>query len=311
MHDHALFIIIALLLNAAVAGPRAWYVACGIPLLTRLPAQVLRTLERKLNREHRSEKEREIRGMVLVAIVVLFAVLLGWSLSHLLMKNLSFVELLIVTACLPVREAIDIALAVRKGLVSGNIAQARLALEGTPWRHHALMDEAGLSRAAIEILAIQFAIKIVGASFWYLLFGLSGLLMSKLVYLLHEVTGVSASAQGNFGKSVQAFHQLIHIIPAHIAAVLWLVAAPFLPSGNWTQAAAGVRARFGEIPETLALACAACVLGISLGGPGSVYAGGQWLGSGSARVGTRDILRGLYLFSLLCLLLLVCFGALI
>ena len=311
MHDHALFLILALLLNASFGGPRALYVGLGASALARLPASVLRSLERKLNREHRSEKEREIRGMVLVAAVVVFSVFAGWSLAHLLMHNLSFGELLIVTLCLPVRQAIDIAGGVRKALMGGSLPMARQNFEGTPWRHHAMLDEAGLCRASIEFLVIQFSLKIVCPLFWYLLFGLSGLFMSKLIYTLHEVATGSVSAQGNFGKAAEGFHQLIHIIPAHIAALLWLVAAPFIGGGRWGVAAAQLRAHTNSAPELLSLATAASVLGVTLGGPGSVYLRGKWVGTGTQRPGAADILQALYLFALLCLLLLVCLGALI
>lgn len=310
MQDHLLFAMLALLCNAAFAGPRRLFLACGTAHVSQLPAHLLRTLERKLNREHRSDKQREIRGIILAALVAVGATIFGYMLSWMLAGNLQFVELLILAACLPVRECIDIALGVRKHLLAGNIVKARQVLEGTPWRHHALLDEFGVARAAIENVAIQLCCKILAPLFWYLLLGLPGLFMSKLVYMLQETLALAPAQPKSFAKASISLSQFMHVIPVQIGAYLCLMAGAFLPSGKWRQAGVFLLGHWGAPLHVLSLAGVASVLGLSLGGPSSVYVSSQWIDAGTVRASGGDVLRAVYLFGLALLLLLVLLGAL-
>ncbi len=58
-----------------------------------------------------------------------------------------------------------------------------------------------------------------------------------------------------------------------------------------------------ETPQRLSLLAAASALNLSLAGPGSMYGGPDWIGTGVARVMYTDIRKGMYLFSFLCLVL--------
>lgn len=311
MHDHLLVAILALCLNAVFAGPRSWLLASGLSSLFQFPAHVLRTLERKLNRDHRSEKERETRGILLVTMVVIDAVVLGYVLAWLCSGNLGFVELLIVAACVPVRACVDIGLAIHKQLQAGDIAKARQALEGTPWKHHALLDEFGVARAAIELAAVHWACKIVAPLFWYVLLGLPGLLLSKLVYLLQEVISPANQPVSSFAKATVGLNHFLHVVPVRLAAYICLIASLFLPSGKWREASARMAGGWRASLHQVALLGFAAVLGISLGGPSSAYLPGQWVEAGTVRTTAHDVKRALVLLGLSCLLLLVFFGLLL
>ncbi len=311
MHDHLLVAILALLLNAVLGGPRSWFLAAGLSSFSQFPAHVLRTLERKLNREHRSEKERETRGILLVAMVVINALVLGYVLAWLCSGNLGFVELLIVAACLPVRACVDISLSIHKHLLAGDVAKARQALEGTPWKHHVLLDEFGLARAAIELTAVHWACKIVAPLFWYALLGLPGLFLSKLVYLLQEVISPANQSATAFAKATVGLNHFLHVVPVRLAAYVCLIASLFLPSGKWREASARMAGGWGASLHQVALLGFAAVLGVSLGGPASAYLSGQWVEAGTVRTTAHDVRRSLVLFGLSCLLLLVFLGLLL
>lgn len=308
MHDHLLVAILALLLNAVLAGPRSWLLASGLSSVSRFPAHLLRTLERKLNRDHRSEKERETRGILLVAMVVIDAVILGYLLAWVCSGSLGFLELFIVAACVPVRACIDIALAIHKQLRAGDIAKARQALEGTPWKHHALLDEFGVARAAIELAAVHWACKIVAPLFWYVLLGLPGLFLSKMVYLLQEVISPPNQPASAFAKATIGLNHFLHVVPVRLAVYVCLVASLFLPFGKWREASARMAGGWNASLHQVALLGFASVLGISLGGPSSPYLAGQWVEAGTVRTTARDVKRSLVLFGLSCLLLMVFSG---
>ncbi|MDE3061076.1 MAG: cobalamin biosynthesis protein [Pseudomonadota bacterium] len=305
--DRAILALMALMLNALLAGPREWYAALGLTRLSRRPVVLLRDLERRLNREHRRLEVREMRGTVLVIAVMAASIILGGIGEWLFRHRLGFMSLLIVTAALPVRPTWDIVSQLRRALYAGDVHAAKETLEGTPWRHHALLDEYGVARAGIELLAVQFSEKIVAPVFWYLILGLPGLLVSRSVYLLQETLS-PPGADGGFGRTAQAVHYVLHYVPARLAALLWLAAAVFLPSVKWRDVARRISGGMtGGSPQALALLAAASVLNVTLGGPSSPYVQ-RWIGTGTARPGVYDLKRALFVFALLHPLLFVVLG---
>jgi adenosylcobinamide-phosphate synthase len=309
--DRALLALCALILNAALAGPRRWHDALGTARLQRIPIQFLRDIERRLNREHRSARRREKRGLLLVAVTVAVCLFMGWLLHLLFQRNLGFVEIIIVAALLPMRQSWDIASGIRKHLQAGDIASARFLLEGTAWRHHALLDEHGLARAAIEILVINFAQKILGGIFWYMLLGLPGLFTTCVLNLMREHMPRPLGGEQDFGRGAEQLHALLHFVPSRLSALLWVGVSLFLPSGKWKEAyRVLVDSLTRAAPGALSLRIAGIVLEVQLGGPSSIYTAG-WEGSGTARPGASDIRRALYLFALLHLLLFIGLGLLL
>jgi adenosylcobinamide-phosphate synthase len=304
--DHALILLCALMLNAALAGPRRWLVALGISRLAGLPNGLMRGIERRLNREHRSAGERRMRGMLVVAgtmcVVAMLGVCGSWLCAHF---NMRFAEMAVVALALPVRPSWDEAAHILRHLKTGDVAKARLGLSATAWRHYALLDAPGLSRAAIEILAVHMSEKIIAPVLWYMLLGLPGLLMSK-----HEALLKPGRVDNSFSKAADTLHNAAHYIPSRIAAVLALVASLFLSTGTWRRSALRLVRDMGSAGVTaLPLLTSASILGLSLGGPTSHYTCGTWLGDGNPRPGTGDIRRALYLFGLQQLLLFVLIGA--
>ena len=302
--NRALIVLSALLLNALLAGPRRLYQSLGAAPLLRLPAQAVRGLERRLNRDHCSESERETRGFILVGVACLISLLAGWLLGGLFQRN--FIELLVVTLALPVRPAWDIASGIRKGLQEGDVSGAKQVLEDTAWKHYAVLDEYGVARAGIETLAVCFSEKILSPALWYLLFGLPGLFLSKTIYLLRETMASDIA----FSQAARTAHMVLHYIPSRLAALFWVAASLFLPSSQPREIAAQIGAGFFTAsPNRLALLSAASVLTLALGGPVSVYAK-EWQGTGSSRPAARDIRRALTVYALMHLLLFILIGLL-
>ena len=306
--ERAVLILSALALNAVFAGPARLFAALGLMPLFHYPASKVRDLERRLNRDHRSYSEREMRGVLLVSVMIIVALLVGAFLEWLFAHNLQFMGLLLVALLLPVRPTWDCVWAIRKYLASGDLRQTRDALADTAWRHHALLDEYGVARAGIETVAVHFAEKIFAPALWYIIFGLPGFLVSKGVYLLQETLS-RPSGENGFARATAGVHYVLHYIPSRIAAVFWLAAAFFVPGANAAEAARQLvpgieRAR----PEKIALLSAASVLKLGLGGPSSIYVHEEWVGNGTVKPTAYDVRRALYIFIILHLMLFVLFG---
>jgi adenosylcobinamide-phosphate synthase len=302
--DSAFIIICALILNALLAGPRRLYEAVGLFALARMPARKLRDVERKLNREHRPERELEMRGYIVLVAGICAALAIGWLLQGIAHAGSRFVELFLLAVLLPVRPAADAASRIKNALHNNNIAAARHVFDGTPWRHHAVMDAHALARAAVETLSVHFSERIICPVLVYLLFGLPGMFAAMFVTLLHDT-----ASSGAFGKAVRSAYQLLHWIPSRLAACLWIISTLFMPEGRIKQAAMQLWPLMAtDTPQALAVSGAGHVMGLSLGGPSSIYAGGKWLGGGTPKAMPVHIAKALYLFAVLHVLLVIIFG---
>jgi adenosylcobinamide-phosphate synthase len=237
----------------------------------------------------------------LLAVAGLAALLAGLLLQALLGHRL--LAALALAPCLPLRSLWTRTRAIRRALAAGDLAAARMALAGTLFRHHAIMDAPSVARAGIELLTVQFAEHVVAPLLWYLLLGFPGALLSKTLMLLRE------TSSGEFGMPAAAAQRVFHYLPSRLAAMLWLAAGLFVPGADARRCWQALSPHFASAPpQSLALLSAAAALNLSLGGPGSPYGADGWIGHGTARAGAGDLRRAEVLLGLLCLLLFVGLG---
>ncbi len=266
--------------------------------------------DRRLNREQRSESARRARGAVVVMLMVALAGVIGWGLSDLarMFPYGWVVELGAITLLVAQRSLFDHVRAVaraldREGLEGGRVAVARIV-----GRDPGGLDSHGVARASIESLAENFADGVVAPVFWYLTFGLLGLLVYKTVNTMDSMIGYRTPRHRAFGMVAARLDDVLNYIPARIAAAMIVVSSLFVPRGR-PVAALRVMARDGGKhrspnagwPE----AAMAGGLSVALAGPRS-YDGAlvdePWVGGEfSAQTGSGDVRRALYLFVVACL----------
>jgi len=265
----------------------------------------------RLNRENRSARTRFVRGLVVAVLMIVLAVAIGWGLHDLarLFPQGWIIEWVAVTFLIAQRSLFDHVRAVAWVLDRDGLKEGRAAVAMIVGRDPDTLDAHGVSRAAIESLAESFADGVVAPVFWYLLFGLPGLLIYKTVNTMDSMIGYRTPRHDAFGKAAARLDDLLNYIPARIAAVLIVLASAFVPRGR-PGASFRVMARDGgkhRSPNAgWSEAAMAGALGVALSGPRS-YNGKTtdqpWVGGEfSARIGSAEIRRGLYLFVVACLL---------
>jgi len=284
--DRALLLLCALLLNTVFGGTAAFMLRHWL----RMPARLIRDIERKLNREHRSDEDLKMRGTVLAALSIFVSMVAGGVCAWLFHHNLRFIELAVLALALPVRPAWNLAARIRHKLYALDVVGAKEALADTPWRHHALLDEYGVARAAIETLAVTFSEKILAPACWYLLFGLPGLFISKSIYLLQETLARPGETSA-FGRPAKIAHSWLHAVPVRIAAFFWMIVSAILPSTKFSTIQPILKGMGKSSPHVISLLSSASVLKLSLGGPMSIYAQ-EWTGAGTPKASAYDIKRG-------------------
>jgi adenosylcobinamide-phosphate synthase len=218
------------------------------------------------------------------------------------------VEAVVIAILIAQRGLYEHVAAVAAGLATGGLAAGREAVRHIVGRDPASLDEHGVARAAIESLAENFSDGVVAPVFWYLLLGLPGLFAYKMANTLDSMIGHLTPRYRAFGWAAARLDDVLNTVPAPLSGLLFTVAAVFAKNCRPRHALA-IMLRDGRKhhspnagwPES----AIAGALGLALAGPRRYPEGlvaDPWLGDGSARAEASDILRGLQLYRLACLI---------
>jgi adenosylcobinamide-phosphate synthase len=196
------------------------------------------------------------------------------------------------------RHVADVAVA----LETKNLSAARAAVSHIVGRDTAVLDEAGVARAAIESLAENFSDAVVAPVLWLALAGLPGVALHKAINTADSMIGHHTPRYEAFGWAAARLDDLVNLPAARLTALLLAGAAAL---GKQTSAPAAIRAVWRDAanhrspnagyPE----AAMAGALGLSLAGP-RTYGGERVddapMGDGRRDVGASDIRRALVLY---------------
>ena len=279
------------LLLARIGHPVMWFGA------------IISYLEQRLNTTERSGKQR--REMGIVTLGILLAVTLAVTLT--IQQTLRLVpygglfEFVLATPFLAQKELGRAVRAVADAL-GVSLEAGREAVSHIVGRDPQALDEAGVSRAAIETLAESTCDGVVAPWFWLVLFGLPGIALYKAVNTADSMIGHLNERYRDFGWASAKLDDVLNWIPARLTAVLVVVATFSMtdasPSKAWRTARSDARKHKSPNsgwPE----AAFAGALGFSLGGPRS-YDGEMVdlpsFGTGKRALGPVDIMRSVFLY---------------
>jgi adenosylcobinamide-phosphate synthase len=255
----AALLVPALLLDAAFGEPRAIWSRAPHPAV--LMGRAVAGLERRLNRG----QARRGAGIVAVVLLVGGAGALGLAVAALPFGPVW--EILFAAVLLAQRSLADhvqaVADALRLSTGDGRLMVARIVGRDT-----AAMDDAAISRAAIESAAENLSDGVVAPALWFLVAGLPGILIYKVVNTADSMIGHRTPRYEQFGWAAARLDDVLNLIPARATAVLLALAgarpdaAPVVlrdaprhrsPNAGWPEAAMAV------------------VLGIAVSGPRSYH----------------------------------------
>jgi len=305
--DPLLLLVAALVVDAVFGDMPALFRQIPHPVV--LAGRAIAFFDRKLNRPARSETSRRERGSVTVVILVGGAALLGRLVQQLCHGSLlgAAAETFVIATLLAQRSLFEHAAAVARALDSGGLAGGREAVRHIVGRDPMSLDRHGVARAAIESLAENFSDGVVAPVFWYLLLGLPGLFAYKMANTLDSMIGHRTPRHRSFGWAAARLDDVLNAIPAPLSGLLLVITAAFTKSGRAGRALR-IMLRDGRKhhspnagwPES----AMAGALGLALAGPRRYSEGvvaDTWLGDGTARATTADIVRALQLYRFACL----------
>lgn len=290
------FVLAAALAFDRLVGDPAWLWR-RVPHPVMLFGRAIDWLEQRLNRETLPFADRRRRGIAALAILAVGGVALGWVIELLLRSSVIglAVEIVVAAVFLAQKSLIDHVASVERELETAGVEGARRAVADIVGRDVSVLDESGVARAAIESAAENFSDGVVAPAFWFLLLGVPGLLLFKVVNTADSMIGHRSQRYEAFGWAAARFDDLLNYAPARLSA--WLLSwAAFLSGrdGAAARRAAQADAASHKSPNAgWPEAALAGALGLSVGGPrryGAVAVEGAWLNAaGRKDAGPADI----------------------
>ena len=291
----------ALTCEALFGYPQALYRAIGHPV-TWIGA-LIRRLDGALNREGDSFVVRKLAGCLALALLLAITGGVALGLQGALTGWGGFALLALLAASLPAQRSLYEHVAdVAQALESEGLEGGRRAVSMIVGRNTAVLDEAGVARAAIESLAENFSDGVVAPLFWTALGGLPGGVLYKAANTADSMIGHRTKRHEAFGWAAARFDDLINLPASRLTALFLLIAASLTPD---LSAREGWRAIWRDAglhrspnagwPE----AAMAGALGLRLAGPrvyGSELTQDAFMGSGRAEATAADIRSALHLY---------------
>lgn len=265
-------LVLALLLDAVFGEPR-W-------LWSRMPhpAVIMGRAVSALDRHWNKGSHKEIKGAVAVAALVIGAGLIGWGLSQLgIIVSILCAAILLAQKSL-VAHVQAVADGLRQSKDSGQAAVAMIVSRDT-----SDMTPSDTSRAAIESLSENFSDGVIAPAFWFLIAGLPGIAIYKVVNTADSMIGYRTPRHEAFGWAAARLDDVMNWVPARLTAGLIAVVGGTLNAArDITNDAALHRSPNAGWPE----AAMARSLAIALAGPRSYHGSTRdlaWVNKGGQR----------------------------
>lgn len=257
-------------------------------------------LDKQLNVKGVSPQEGRLRGAVAVLILLAAAFIPSYYVARFL-THWPFgwlAEALLATTLIAQKSLKDHVLAVYDGL-GRSLAEGRQKVSLIVGRDPAQLDEAGVSKAALESLAENTSDGIVAPVLWYALLGLPGIAMYKAINTADSMIGHKNEKYQWFGWAAARLDDLVNLPASRLTGYLFAAAEP----SRFRQIVEVMRRdapKHGSPNAGWPEAAMAAALDVRFGGPRS-YDGDMvdlpYMGEGRDAITRDDIRRGLGVLS--------------
>jgi adenosylcobinamide-phosphate synthase len=139
------------------------------------------------------------------------------------------IEIFLAYSCLALRDLLKHSWAVENAARAGDLAGARVAIAQLVGRDTDRMDIAACRRAAIESLSENLTDGFTSAIAWYVVAGLPGLVLFKVVSTMDSMVGNKTSRYLRFGWCGARLDDVMNFVPARLTWILISVVAAFVP----------------------------------------------------------------------------------
>jgi adenosylcobinamide-phosphate synthase len=306
----------ALLIEAVVGYPDRLVRSIGHPVTWI--GRLIRALERSCNSDTREPGRRRALGLITVLLIVSIVAVVTLVIERgLLLLPFGLIGVGVLASALIAQRSLHEHVArVADALDNTGVTGGREAVSHIVGRDVAVLDVAGIARAAIESLAENFSDGVVAPVFWMLIAGLPGAAVYKAVNTADSMIGHRTPRYQAFGWAAARLDDLLNLPASRLSAFLIIAAASVTPRASASGAWRAVRRDAGRhrspnagYPE----AAMAGALGLALAGPrsyGGVRVDDALMGDGRRAADAGDIRAALGLYRRADVLLIALVGVL-
>jgi len=292
----------ALLIEAVVGYPDRLVRSIGHPVTWI--GRLIRALERNCNSDTATPARRRALGLIAVLLIVSIVAVVTLVIERgLLLLPFGLIGVGVLASALIAQRSLHEHVArVADALDNAGVTGGREAVSHIVGRDVAVLDVAGIARAAIESLAENFSDGVVAPVFWMLIAGLPGAAVYKAVNTADSMIGHRTPRYQAFGWAAARLDDLLNLPASRLSAFLIIAAASVTPRASASGAWRAVRRDAGRhrspnagYPE----AAMAGALGLALAGPrsyGGVRVDDALMGDGRRAADAGDIRAALGLY---------------
>ncbi len=209
-------LVLALILDAFMGEPDwAWK---RVPHPAVLMGRTIGWLERNLN----EGDNRFFNGAMGVFVLAAVAGIVGQVIQHLPFGGLLEI---IVAAILLAQKSLAQHVQVVADALRQSTEDGRQAVAMIVGRDTKDMTDDAIARGAIESAAENFSDGVVAPAFWFLIAGLPGLMVYKLVNTADSMIGYRNERYEQFGKFAARLDDVLNWIPARLTALILILAS--------------------------------------------------------------------------------------
>lgn len=214
---HLISITLALIIDRIVGDPPDW------PHPVRWMGKLISLLEKHLN--HENHKRRKGIFLLLILMVVFFAVSLwvSWGAYQLHTIIGIIVEACMIASTIAQKDLGTAALRVYQPLAAGDLENARAEVAMIVGRDTDQLDEAEVTRAAVETVAESIGDGITSPLFWAIIGGAPLAIVYRVVNTCDSMIGHKNKRYQDFGWASAKLDDALNWIPSRITTFLMML----------------------------------------------------------------------------------------
>ena len=207
--------VMAVLIDHWLGEPRRWHPLVGF-------GKAVAAVERWLNKVPAQPGQSLIRGSLGVGLLVLPLVIPAIAFTQVAPGWLLLIaEVMVLCLALSIRGLAEHGLAVSQALKTGDLADAREQVGRIVSRKAEALDEQGISTAATESMLENGADAVFASLFWFLVAGLPGVILHRLVNTLDAMWGYRNEGYLYFGRCAARLDDALNWLPARLTALTY------------------------------------------------------------------------------------------
>ena len=217
-------VLLALLLDAVFGEPEWLWRRMPHPVV--IFGKAISFFEKRLNHpQDQTALNGRLSGSFSLAILLLLGAGLGTLLQigAMALGGVGYVLIAVIASTLLAQKSLyEHVERVASPLSHPDLPAARTAVSMIVGRDTSKLDEAGVTRAAIESLAENYSDGIVAPLFWLVLFGLPGLICYKIVNTADSMIGHRNERYLYYGWAAARLDDVLNLVPARLTMILLL-----------------------------------------------------------------------------------------